>query len=73
MLQRTPTWMFSRPAKDRIANFLRKLLPEELAYRITRWKNIKLQDISYQRARERPEKVNEFLHKRIRKIFAGRD
>ncbi|MBM0170570.1 flavin-containing monooxygenase [Altererythrobacter sp. C41] len=73
MLQRTPTWMFSRPAKDRIANFLRKLLPEELAYRITRWKNIKLQDISYKRARERPEKVKEFLHKRIRKIFAGRD
>ncbi|RXZ64192.1 flavin-containing monooxygenase [Pelagerythrobacter rhizovicinus] len=71
MLQRTPTWMFSRPAKDRIANFLRRILPDELAYRITRWKNIKLQDIGYKRARERPEKVKEFLHKRIRKIFGG--
>lgn len=73
MLQRTPTWMFSRPAKDRIANFLRKILPERVAYKITRWKNIKLQDIGYRRARERPEKVKEFLHKRISKIFGGSD
>ncbi|WP_338446525.1 NAD(P)/FAD-dependent oxidoreductase [Pelagerythrobacter marensis] len=69
MLQRTPTWMFSRPAKDRLANFLRKILPEELAYRITRWKNIKLQDIGFRRARTRPEKVKAFLHRRIRKVF----
>lgn len=73
MLQRTPTWMFSRPAKDSIANFLRRILPEELAYRITRWKNIKLQDVGYKRARERPEKVKEFLHKRIRKVFGSSD
>ena len=67
MLQRTPTWMFSRPAKDRFANFLRRWLPAETAYKITRWKNIKLQDIGFKRARERPEKVKEFLHKKIRK------
>lgn len=69
MLQRTPTWMFSRPAKDAIANFLRRVLPEELAYRITRWKNIKMQDIGFRRARTRPEKVKQFLHKRIDKVF----
>src|SRR3546814_14719499 len=39
MLQRTPTWYFIRPAKDGFANFLRKILPEKLAYRITRFKN----------------------------------
>ncbi|WP_374408415.1 flavin-containing monooxygenase [Pelagerythrobacter sp.] len=71
MLQRTPTWMFSRPAKDRIANFLRRVLPERLAYRITRWKNIKMQDIGFKRAREKPEKVKEFLHKRIDRAFGG--
>ena len=65
MLQRTPTWMFSRPAKDGIANFLRKILPEQVAYRLTRWKNIKLQDISFKRARTKPEKVKQFLHKKI--------
>ena len=67
MLQRTPTWMFSRPAKDALANFLRKILPEELAYRITRWKNIKMQDFSFKLARDKPQKVKDGLHKRIRK------
>ena len=69
MLQRTPTWMFSRPAKDRIANFLRKVLPEKLAYRITRWKNITLQHLGFKRARTKPEKMKHFLHKRIEKAL----
>ncbi len=72
MLQRTPTWMFSRPAKDGIANFLRKILPEETAYKITRWKNIKLQDFGFKRARTKPDKMATMLHKRIRKLM-GKD
>ena len=56
MLQRTPTWMFGRPAKDGIANLLRSILPEELAYRITRWKNVKMQDWGFKRARTKPVK-----------------
>ena len=72
MLQRTPTWMFSRPAKDALANFLRKVLPEETAYRITRWKNIKMQDFSFKMARNKPQKVKDGLHKRIRKSM-GKD
>ena len=69
MLQRTPTWMFSRPAKDAIANFLRKVLPEKVAYAITRFKNIKMQDISFKMARNKPEKVKQGLHKRIEKAL----
>jgi monooxygenase len=61
MLQRTPTWMASRPAKDAIANALRKFLPERLAYAITRVKNILMQDRMFKTARERPERVKEFL------------
>ena len=30
MLQRTPTWMWARPAKDSFANALRKFLPEKV-------------------------------------------
>ena len=71
MLQRTPTWMFSRPAKDALANFLRKVLPEKTAYKITRWKNIKLQDFGFKRARTKPEKMGEGLHKRIRKSMGA--
>jgi cation diffusion facilitator CzcD-associated flavoprotein CzcO len=72
MLQRTPTWMFSRPAKDALANFLRKILPEKLAYRITRWKNITMQDFAFKMARNKPQKVKDGLHKRIRKSM-GQD
>lgn len=72
MLQRTPTWYFIRPAKDGFANFLRKILPEELAYRITRFKNVKLQDISFRRAREKPQKVKDFLTKRLKAALGDR-
>lgn len=71
MLQRTPTWMFARPAKDRIANFLRKVLPEKLAYRLTRFKNIKMQDVSFKMARNKPEKVKKTLHKKIEKLLGS--
>ena len=69
MLQRTPTWMFARPAKDRIANFLRKVLPESVAYSITRFKNIRMQDYAFKMAREKPEKVKESLYKGIEKAL----
>ncbi|MFZ1743601.1 MAG: NAD(P)/FAD-dependent oxidoreductase [Pontixanthobacter sp.] len=69
MLQRTPTWMFSRPAKDGLANFLRKILPEEMAYKITRWKNIRMQDFAFKQARNKPERVKDALKKRIVKAL----
>ncbi len=66
MLQRTPTWMISRPARDGIANTLRKFLPEKLAYGITRAKNIFMQDVMFKRARNQPEKVKQFLENQLR-------
>ena len=66
MLQRTPTWMASRPAKDAFANTLRKVLPESLAYRVTRAKNIILGDLMFKRARSQPEKAKDFLTKQVR-------
>ena len=60
-LQRTPTYMVSRPARDAIANGLRKVLPEKLAYAITRFKNITMQDLMFKRVRKNPEKAKQFL------------
>lgn len=65
MLQRTPTWIMSRPAKDAIANWLRRFLPENLAYRITRAKNIALANLMFKRSRNQPEKVKAFLYKKL--------
>ncbi|MDE0177833.1 MAG: NAD(P)/FAD-dependent oxidoreductase, partial [Gammaproteobacteria bacterium] len=42
MVQRSPTYVISRPDVDALANTLRRWLPAKLAYAITRWKNIAL-------------------------------
>ena len=69
MLQRTPTWMVSRPAKDKFANILRKILPENLAYKITRAKNIWMQDFTFKVARNKPEKAKKSLRKGLEKAM----
>lgn len=61
MVQRSPTWVASRPDEDTIANRLRKFLPEKWAYAITRAKNVFLQQYFYNRTRTKPEKVREKL------------
>lgn len=67
MLQRSPTWMVSAPSKDPIANLLRRVLPDGLAYRLTRAKNVKFTDKIYKRSRTHPEKVAKALRKRLGK------
>jgi monooxygenase len=67
MLQRSPTYVIAFPDEDRIANTLRKFLPEMLAYRITRLKNVTLQRRVYQKTRVAPQKVKDFLLDRVRK------
>jgi monooxygenase len=57
MLQRSPTYMVSRPAKDRLANTIRKFLPAKMAYAITRWKNITYQRFVYYQARKNPAMI----------------
>lgn len=61
MLQRSPTYVVSRPAKDAIANTLRKVLPSSTAYKVTRWKNTSLQQFMYRKMRENPEKAKDKL------------
>ena len=67
MLQRTPTWMVSMPAIDPFSKFMRKMLPEKMAYAITRFKNIWWQRIVYNRARSQPAKFAETLLNMARK------
>lgn len=67
MLQRSPTYIVSRPAKDRFANILRAILPDSWAYKATRWKNITLGRYFYQQTQKKPEKAKKMLFKRLRK------
>lgn len=61
MLQRSPTYVVSRPAEDGVANWLRSKLPAMTAYGITRWKNVLFQMLFFNMARKKPEKVKERL------------
>ncbi len=69
MLQRSPTYMVSLPAVDVIANLLRKVLPEKMAYAITRWKNIRLQQAVYRTTRTAPDKVKKKILHLVRKAM----
>jgi cation diffusion facilitator CzcD-associated flavoprotein CzcO len=72
MLQRSPTYMIAFPDRDLIANILRKVLPERLAYRLTRWKNIRLQTFIFKLARKRPNFVRRLLVGHARRML-GKD
>jgi cation diffusion facilitator CzcD-associated flavoprotein CzcO len=61
MLQRSPTYIVSRPAEDKLANSLRKFLPATWAYGIIRWRNVLMQQFVFRKARTAPKKVRDYL------------
>jgi cation diffusion facilitator CzcD-associated flavoprotein CzcO len=63
MLQRSPTYVISRPAVDPVARVLRRLLPEKLSYTATRWKNVFLMLASYKASRRWPHVVKRLIRR----------
>jgi monooxygenase len=63
MLQRSPTYVISRPAADPVARVLRRLLPEKLSYAATRWKNVFLMLASYKASRRWPHVVKRLIRR----------
>ena len=61
MLQRSPTYMVSRPDHDVLANRMRKVLPPKVAYNLTRFKNTWRQQLVYNKTRTDPDKVKQLL------------
>jgi cation diffusion facilitator CzcD-associated flavoprotein CzcO len=55
MLQRSPTYVLSLPSEDVVSAALRKVLPNNLVYRLARGRNIVLQRASFVLARKRPD------------------
>lgn len=66
MLQRSPTYVVSRPSEDAFANWLRRWLPPMLAYGIVRWRNVLLQLWFFNFARSRPRLVKRKLLEQVR-------
>ena len=54
MLQRSPSYIVTRPGEDVLANLLRRCLPDRAVYGVTRWKNVLLGTFFYSLARKRP-------------------
>jgi monooxygenase len=61
MLQRSPTYVVSRPARDPFADRLRRKLPTALAYQLIRWRNVFWGIFFFQLSRRRPERVKELI------------
>lgn len=69
MLQRSPSYVLSRPGVDSVARGLRRVLPEKLAYALSRWKNVTLGTLLYQLSRRRPAKMRAFLIKEVKRAL----
>jgi len=67
MLQRSPTYVVSRPGEDAFANWLRRNLPAKLAYGIARWRMVLMSMFFFKLARSRPQRVKRELIGLVRK------
>ncbi|HZK78182.1 MAG TPA: NAD(P)/FAD-dependent oxidoreductase, partial [Gemmatimonadaceae bacterium] len=66
MLQRSPTYVVNVPRHDKIANWLRKVLPSRVAYGVTRWKNVGIALTFYHIARKWPGYFKGLVMKGVR-------
>jgi len=74
MLQRSPSYVLSLPATDPIDVLLRKMLPEDLGYRVVRWKNARMGTLIYNFCQKHPVRARAMLRKAaIKQLPAGYD
>lgn len=72
MLQRSPTYITSVPSVDFIYSKMRKYLPEEVAYKLTRARNIGMQRGIYALAQKQPKLLKSFLLKSVQLQLKGK-
>jgi monooxygenase len=65
MLQRSPSYVFSLPAGDPIADVLRRALPARIAYPIVRWKNVALATLIFQLSRRAPRLMKSIIRRGV--------
>jgi cation diffusion facilitator CzcD-associated flavoprotein CzcO len=67
MLQRSPSYVYNRPSRDRLFILLRKLLPAKIVNSIMRFKYVCFQQFSYAISKRWPAAVKKVLLNSIRK------
>lgn len=74
MLQRSPTYILSLPARDRVADAMRSRLPASVAYPLVRYKNVTLGSATYTLSRRAPRFVRALLRREVqRRLPRGYD
>jgi cation diffusion facilitator CzcD-associated flavoprotein CzcO len=66
MLQRSPTYIISLPGQDKLALWLRRVMPATWAFRLSRWRNIAFMTMIYRFSLRFPNFVKQRLLKRVR-------
>ena len=69
MLQRSPSYLLSLPARDPLAGLLHRWLPASVAHRVVRWKNILVSLGIYQLSRRAPRTARRLLREGAAKIL----
>ncbi len=74
MLQRSPSYVLSLPARDALADLLRRRLPRKAAYSIVRWKNVLMGLGFFKLSRSAPGLVRRLLRRGVQaRLPAGYD
>ena len=71
MLQRSPTYVMSLPAEDKISDALRRVLPESTVWRLARRRNVLLQRGLYKLSRSRPGAVRKLMLRGVERQLGG--
>jgi len=67
MLQRSPTYLFSWPAQDKLGNILRRCLPDRMAHAISRWQYLLMTMLFFRLSRTWPAMVKRLMIGRVRR------
>jgi monooxygenase len=74
MLQRSPSYVLSLPARDPLADLIRRALPTKTAYAVVRWKNVLVTTAFFQLSRRAPRLVRKLIRRGVeRQLPPGYD
>ena len=69
LLQRSPSYVVSRPSVDPLAAWAQRRMKRTAAERLVRWKNILLGIFFFNLARKRPERMRRLIEKGLRPLL----
>ena len=69
MLQRSPSYVLSRPSVDPVAGWLKQKFPQGVAYALTRWKNLLMGMTFFNLCRRDPAKARGMLLGELRRTL----